>query len=155
MKWGDIVIIVLLLGGIIGIFTSMITDSTMGDYYDEHSPSLNVSTRQTQLQSDENYADFNSSIGGQFNRLTDETTDVEDRLQAITNSEIGLLAIPGAVLSTLRVVFTSIEFTLLVGFTGTLEHIFGLEADSLNFVRHIIFWILIMVVVGAILRWKL
>lgn len=155
MKWGDIIIIVFLLGGIITIFNAMVSDSDMGDYYDEHAPYLNFSTRQAELAGDGQYSDFDTSISTQFEALTNETDSIQDQIQAITNNQIGLLAIPGAVLTTLRVIFTAISYTFTGGLTASLEQMFGLTEGTLLFINQIILWILIMVVVGAILRWKL
>ena len=74
MRLGDIIIMLLILGGVMTIFTSMVTDTEMQNYYDDHSSFLNLSTRvDTTFGANTTYSRFSEAVSGQGEDIQNNT----------------------------------------------------------------------------------
>lgn len=154
MRIGDVLLIILIAGGIMSVFTDMTTDSEIEDYYNNHSPWLNVTQRMDILRNDPTFANFSFSITNQSSGVRGKTVEMESSLEAVTAGTIGILAIPTAVLNGLKAIFDVLSLKWLTSSFALVEQMFGFQSGSLEFVRHIIMWAIIFLFIGAILRWR-
>ena len=155
MRLGDIIIMLLIAGGIMTIFSSMVTDTDMQDYYDNHSSYLNLSSRVESTFSDNTtYSRFLSAVSGQGEDIQNNTDTIQNELSLTSSDSIGLFSVPAAALSALKAIFNIAKLEWLNTAFTELGNMFGFDATALNFLKHIVLWMFILLFVGAILRWR-
>jgi len=155
MRIGDIIIGILVLGGVMNIFNLMTHDTDMQEYYDNHSSFLNLSNRvSTQFGGNTTYTRFSQSITGQMGGIQNNTDNIQAQLDNTDSATIGIFSVPAAALTALKVVFDVIKLEWINTAFGEIGTMFGFEAGTLNFLKYILLWMVILLFVGAILRWR-
>lgn len=155
MRLGDIIIMLLILGGVMTIFTSMVTDTEMQNYYDDHSSFLNLSTRvDTTFGANTTYSRFSEAVSGQGEDIQNNTDTIQNELDLTSSENIGIFSVPAAALTALKAIFNIAKLEWINTAFTELGNMFGFDANALNFLKHIVLWMFILLFVGAILRWR-
>lgn len=157
MRLFDIILIILAIGGLFTVFAGMTTDKHMIDFYDKNHPELNLSGRSGIITAENSTYDLLSqAVLGEATNANKNLSSIQDDLGEASNTEMGLLSIPGAVLRAMKAVFNVFSLKWMNTIQSALETMFGLEAGSLVIfavISKIVLWILIALFVGAVLRW--
>lgn len=157
MRLSDVIIMILAVGVLFTLFVSMTSDNEMTTYYDNNYPELNLSGRITEMRTNNSpYYMLEEAITGEQNASSGGAEDIQGGLTEASQSEIGLLSIPGAVLNGLKVVFNVFRLKWFNTAIAAIEQIFGLAPGELGFLTTIgtmMLWVLIFLFIGAVLRW--
>jgi len=157
MRLSDVIIIILAVGVIFTLFVSMTSDTEMVNYYSTNYPELNLSERITDMRTNNSpYYMLEESITGQHNASSSGAETIQGELVDASQSEIGLLSIPGAVLNGMKVVFNVFSLKWFNTLVTAIEQILGLSPGALGFlttIGTIMLWILIFLFISAVLRW--
>lgn len=157
MRLGDIILMCLIAGAFMTLVVMMTSDSEMLDFYDKNAPELNLSGRQTEMYGNDTafymWKESSLGIGQNYINKTDTT---QSGIADATSSEIGLLSIPGVVLSALKTVFDIATMKWLNTAVASVETLFGLEPGTLGilvYLKYVALWTIILLVISVILRW--